>query len=233
MVAAAGAVQHCKSVIGPPVSIGTNVGTGGGTTMTITTTQAIPKGALLLVGTIFTKSTTISVSSISDGTNSYSLAKSAGWDATNTENEELWYCANAAAIASGATITITYSATTTGTNPPIAVAAYCTGIATSSPLDKTASTVYAPGTAFSSGSSGTLTQGYELIIGFLGFYNAACTITEASGFTQINDQDQGSGARFRCHMAYQIVNATTAVNYQPTLSAANFGGSILASFKGI
>jgi hypothetical protein len=36
----------------------------------------------------------------------------------------------------------------------------------------------------------------------------------------------------RTHLAYQIVNATTSINYQPTLSASNFGGSLIATFKG-
>jgi len=134
----------------------------------------------LFVVTQFGKSTTVSVSSISDGTNNYTLAKSAGWDPTNFDNQELWYCANSAPLAPGATITITYSAPTIGgTNQPVACAGYCMGL-TATPLDKTNSTKYEPGTAYSSGTTGTLTQAKELIIGALGFYNANCTITEGS-----------------------------------------------------
>jgi hypothetical protein len=216
-----------------PGSLGGGVGSIGASSMTISTVSSSPAGALLLVTTIFGKSTTVSVSSVSDGTNNYTLAKSAGWDPTNFDNQELWYCANAAAMPVGSTITITYSAATIGgTNQPVACAGFCAGILAASPLDKTNSTKYEPGTAYSSGSSGTLTQAKELIIGALGFYNAACTITEGSGFSFLGDQPQGSGNLFRCHLAYQIVNATTAINYQPTLSASNFGGSIIATFKG-
>jgi hypothetical protein len=34
------------------------------------------------------------------------------------------------------------------------------------------------------------------------------------------------------HQAYQIVNATTALNYQLSLNVTSFGGSIIATFKG-
>jgi hypothetical protein len=219
------------SVIGTPVPLGSAVNLSFSTTMTITTTAAIPAGSLAFVATSFNKSgSTIAVSSVSDGTNSYSLAKSAGWDATNADAAELWYKENAAAVGSGATITITYS--TTASSGAISAAGYCTGILASGSLDSTNSAQYAPSTAFSSGATATLAQAKELIIGALGFYNANATVTEGSGFTLLVDLNQGSGAFLHVHLAYQIVNATTAINYQPTLSAANFGHSIIASFKG-
>jgi hypothetical protein len=219
------------SVIGTPVSLGGAIGGVAASTIALTTLAAIPAGATVFVMSSFGKNTTVSVSSISDGTNTYQLAKSAGWNATNGDNDELWYAANCAAVSLGATLTVTLSSTTAAGHSPVMCAAYCTGLI-AAPLDLTNSLKYEPGTAYSSGSSGTLTQAKEIIIGGLGFYNAACTITEGSGFTQIVDQDEGSGARFRAHLAYQIVNATTSINYQPTLSASNFGGSIIATFKG-
>jgi hypothetical protein len=220
------------SAIGTPVSLGSIVGTAAASSCTIVTTAAVPAGALLFLVTQFNKGTTISVSSVSDGTNNYTLAKSAGWNATNFDNQELWYCANAAAVGSGASLVVTYSSTLAVGVTPIAAAGYCTGILAASPLDSTNSAKYESGTAYSSGATATLAQAKELIIGALGFYSAACTVTEGSGFTQLVDQDQGSGNRSRVHLAYQIVNATTAINYQPTLSVANFGGSMIASFKG-
>lgn len=218
--------------ISTPVPLGSAAGTSGSSSMTLTTTAAIPAGALLFLATSFNKGTTISVSSVSDGTNVYSLAKSAGWEATSTENCELWYKANATAMPSGTVITITYSSTTAGGIGSIAAAGYCAGILAAAPLDSTNSAKQLPGTAFSSGATATLAQTNELIIGALGFYNANATVTEGSGFTVLVDFNPGTSAFFHVHLSYQIVNATTAINYQPTLSASNFGASIIASFKG-
>lgn len=221
------------SVIGTPVSLGSAQGTASTNSMTITTTAASPNGALLFVVTHFHKATTISVSSISDGTNNYTLARSGGWDATNQENTELWYCANAAGMGSGATITITYSSTVSGTAGSVAAAGYCSGILASSPLDSVNSTLYAPGANFSSGATATLAQAKELIIGALGFYNTNAPLSsEGGGFTGLIDFNPGTASFYHCRLAYQIVNATTAINYQPVLSASEFGHSIIASFKG-
>lgn len=213
-----------------PTSLGSAVGASGASSVAMTTGAAIPAGATIFVGVTVGKVTTISVSSISDGINTYLLARTAGWDATGANVVELWYCPNCVGVPSGTTITATFSSTSVGgSNVPVIAAAYAEGL-TSSPLDKVNSTNYEPGTAFSSGSSGTLSQATELIIGCTGFYNAAATYTEGTGFTQIVDLDQGSGNRWRIHLAYQIVQATTAINYQPSLSANNFGGSIIATF---
>jgi hypothetical protein len=233
MIGAQGSIfSGSPPVIATPVSLGSAGGTAGNSSMTITTTAAIPAGALVFVATSFNKGTTISGASISDGTNTYALAKSAGWDATSVENFELWYKENAAAVSSSATITITYSSTTAGGIGSIAAAGYATGILSSGSLDSTNSAKYTPGTAFSSGATATLAKSNELIIGAIGFYNANATVTEGTGFTTLVDFNPGTTSFFHIHLAYKIVAATTAINYQPTLSASNFGGSIVASFKG-
>jgi hypothetical protein len=153
---------------------------------------------------------------------------------TGDENQEIWYCANAQALASGATLTATFSSTTSGgSNQPAACCGFCTGIAFSAPLDKTNATKYEPGSAYSSGTTGTLSQQKELIIGALGCYNTSGAITEGPGFTTLNEAVQSGINYFRAHLAYQIVSATTSINYQPTFPSSNYGGSMIASFKGM
>lgn len=226
-----------RKTIGIPVSLGANVGAALSSSITMTTSAAIPGGSLAVVAVIIEKNTSISVTSVSDGTNSYSLGKSALYDASSFACVEFWYCANANAVAAGATITANFSAAMGpgSGNVPVICAAYSTGVATVSPLDKTASAQFVATTAPSSGSSGTLTQAYEIVFGILGLYSSggAVTLTESAGFTQVVDQQQGATGNWRIHLAYQIVNATTALNYQPTLSANSSGAqSIVATFKG-
>lgn len=215
--------------IGVPVSLGGATGGSAVTSVTLTTLAAIPAGALVVVGVLFNKAATGSVSSVSDGTNTYSLAQASTWTANN-DIEELWYCPNALPVGSGASLVATLSGTSVGT--PLIAAAYVTGVALSSPLDGHNATKYAPATAFNSGATATLAQAKEIAFGFAGFYNAAATVTEGSGFTLLVDQVPGGSPFFHGHLAYQIVTATTALNYQPVLSASNFGGSIIATFKG-
>lgn len=222
--------------IGTPVSIGSNEQSTI-SSLTMTTSGAIPAGSLALVFIEINKSTAISVSSVSDGTNSYTLARTSTWDVNTFVTYEIWYKANASAVGSGATITATLSATAGNTN--LIAAAYVTGVLTSSPLDKVNSgTTGCSGLSPNSGSTGTLTIANEIVFGGTGGYvspvTAAVISVESSGFTQLHNV-VGSSTRFLNHTAYRIVNATTAQTYNPTVggsATASCFGTVIASFKG-
>lgn len=219
-------------VIATPVSLGSHATAGAASSNAITTGATAPAGSLIVVGVMTASVTTIAVSSITDTNgNTYQLAVSAGWDATGVEDQEIWYTTTTSALTSGSTITVNLSATSNA-NPWPAVAAYITGIQPSLPKDKNGFTKYIPASGtLASGSTGTLSQANELIIGGLGVYNLT-TLTEGSGFTQIVDLDAGGSNHLRAHLAFQIVSATTFINYQPSSSASIFGASMIASFKG-
>ena len=223
------------SPIGTPVSLGGVTGSASSSSVSLTTTASSPTGALLLACIQVGFGTTNSVTAVSDGTNSYSIARTAGYGPSSQSLVVLWSKANAASVSSGATLTATFSAASSGgSNVPIMVAAYVPGISTS-PLDKVNSTNYEPsggGATMSSGTTGTLTTSNQLAIGCLGFYNAATTITEGPSFTQIVNQAQGGGNQWRAKLAYQIVSSTSALNYQPQTTASVYGGSIISTFKG-
>lgn len=221
-----------KPVIGTPASLGSGQSSSS-TTVTMTTSADIPAGSLVVVGVSFNKGSSIAVSSVSDGTNSYTLARTSTWNAGPGRVLELWYKQNASAVSSGATITATAN-TSSSSNLNMICAAYVTGVQTSSSLDAVNSTVYSPGTAYASGSTGTLAQANEIAFGLAGGYTAASAtvVTEGSGFTQIVERQQGSGSQEFIHLARQIVSATTALNYQPSLSVTAYGASIISTFKG-
>jgi hypothetical protein len=220
--------------IGTPVSLGCALGSAGASSVTLTTTAAIPLGALVVAGVQVGFAATQTISSISDGANTYSAAVGATWDATGAFVTGLWQKANAAAVSTSASLTATFSAaSSSGTNVPVICAAYVTGIQATTPLDKTASGKTEPGTAFASGSTGTLTQSNEIAFGFVGAYSNCTSVTEGSGFTTISPSPklQGSGNQWCGNLASKTVAATTALNYQPTLTSS-FGAALIGTFKG-
>lgn len=217
-----------------PVSIGTNSAAAGATSLTVATTGAIPAGSLAIVAIYIIKNSAISVSSVSDGTNTYALARTSTWDTNTFVTVELWYKANASAVGSGATVTATLSAATSSGDSLISTG-YVIGALTAAPLDKvnSGSSGATPVTNTSSGSTGTLTITNEIALGLTGGYtspSAAVSFTEATGFTVFTNQ--ASSTRYFLHVGYQIVNATTALTYQPTLTNPALGAAVITTFKG-
>lgn len=235
MPAAHFAIQAIDRQVTAPVAIGTGFTAAGNSSITITTSAAIPVGALVCVAVQLNKSSTISVSSISDGTNSYSVAKSVGWDTNTFAEAALWYKENAAAVASSSTITVTLSTTTSG-NESQACAFYFPGqqVQTGS-LDKTAgaSTGASAVTGPSSGASAALSQTEEIVVGFFGGYGSAASnpsVSNENGFTLITNASHD--ARMVVHAAYKFQNnSTTAATYAPTFSTTVNGGCGVATFK--
>jgi hypothetical protein len=85
------------------------------------------------------------------------------------------------------------------------------GAATSSPFDKSASNT-ATSTAYSTGSTGTLTQADEIVIVSVGVDTGdTATITEDASYTLIGEME--SGSFYVSNTAYKIVSATTAINH--------------------
>src|SRR3990167_8755755 len=119
---------------GVPVSIGTVQNKTSAPTTVITTTATVPAGALSVVcitppGDVFGD-----ITSVADSAgNSYSLA--VGLASAFTKGD-IYYKENAAALASGGTITITWAADVEG---KAATAFYVEGIVASSALDATGS----------------------------------------------------------------------------------------------
>lgn len=219
-------------VIGVPVSLGSSLSTAAvRSSWTLTTVAAIPAGVLVVVGLMVPSTSALTITGVSDGTNTYTQATTDVFEVGTQTTADIWYCLNALPVSSSATITATFS---TSTNAQVSQmnAGYVTGIVNIGALDKVAHNLTNNGTAYSSTTTGTLTQANEMLFGFQGNYNANVTITEGSGYTPINTNSQGSGSFFMSRLAYQKVSATTAQNYQPSTSLATFGKCLLTTFKG-
>lgn len=219
-------------VITTPVTLGASVSSAAArSSWTLTTTNAIPAGALAIVCVQAPFAAAQTITSISDGTNSYTAAVTNAWDASTQLTVACWIKENAAAVSSSATITANFSAATIAASS-IINAGYVIGTLSSSSLDKTNSGITSAGTAYASGTTGTLTQANEIAFGFVAMYNANASVTEGAGFTAINTVALGSGNFDQSRFAYQIVAATTALNYQPSASLATFGKALIMTIKG-
>ncbi len=220
------------SLSAPTLVGSTTLATAPTASFTITTSAAVAAGSLLVIYVAWGSTATPSVSTISDGTNSYATAASLKVTSGTNVQSEIWYVANAAAVASGATITITM--TGAGSGGSEGTIAYCYQVANAalaSPFDIAASSV--TNTTTPSVATGTLAQVSEIVFG--ASYNnngSGVTYTEASGFTNLTSRTGSVGQCFG--LGYKITAATTTVTYAPTWSgvAAVNMTTQAAAFKG-
>lgn len=203
--------------LGTPATLGSVTSTANANTAALTASAAIQGGDLIVC--FVSNANLMTVSSVSDGTNSYSQAVSVGNNGANSNVGAFWYVASAAAVASP-TITATFSATNTNVK-----ALDCARVAgtTASPLDKTNSGTSGAGGA--AVATGTLSQATEVIFGAITTNN---TITASSGFTQLNTATSGA---FHADIEYQVVASTSTVTFQAGTGGSG-SGSVVATFKG-
>lgn len=100
------------------------------------------------------------------------------------------------------------------------------GTGTSDPFDKTASST-GSSTALDSGSTATLSQADEIVIGF-GTVDNVDTLT--TGATYTNGASTTS-ANFRCRMESKVVAATTAVNATLTANSSGNWEMLVITFR--
>lgn len=218
----------------PVVSLGSGTtSTGGVTSVSMTTITDIPVGAQPFVAIQAVRCAgTFSVTSVSDGTNSYTLLKALGWQASSCLSVELW-TTSANAVSAGATITANFSTTVNvGSHVATIAAAYVPGALGTYPSTDKSNVAESATTTPSSGSTGTLTQANELVIGAVGSYAGSLPSlsSEASGFTSVVTR---SGGVDLVHIGYQIVSSTSSLSYQPTLSANTAAQSMIVTLKGL
>jgi hypothetical protein len=217
--------------LGTPTSIGVNSfsGTVSGSSITMTTSAAITAGNLVVLIIALGSTSAPSVSSISDGTNSYTKA----WGTTTGTNVtlECWYKENASGVGSGATVTATLSGAMSGASEGWVLHGFqVAGAKTSASLD----VAPAPSTSNSttpSVATGTLAQANEIVFAASYNNNGNVGYTESSGFTNLYS---GGGAIGKSvGIGYKITSVTTTSTYQPTWASTAAINMItgLASFK--
>lgn len=209
--------------IGTPVSIGTSTSTGVHSSNAVTTTVNILNGDLVVVAIEINSNAAVpTVSTVSDGTNTYTFAARA---TPTNENNEIWYCSNCVAVSSGATITANWSGSNGGAGAAHSIAACrISGIVAASALDKT--NTQAGALASPSTTTGVLSQAVEIVIGY---FCAQGAETQSAGFANINSTNQSGNLNF---LDYQIVSSTASVTYNPSQPSAVTESLVVATFKG-
>lgn len=216
--------------IGTPVTLGSNTATyGSASSVTMTTVANIVAADLVVVGILLNNGAMSTVTSVSDGTNSYTKANNAV--AGGFTDVEIWYKENATAVGSGATITANFSpAETTAGNGAAISAVRITGIVVASALDKTATATGTTGTSLTA-TTASLSQITEIAIGCAAIVNVAQIYSGASGFTNVHNLTPVGNGRFT--FDYDIVAATTAIAFSPTWALGSSRiSAVVATFKG-
>jgi hypothetical protein len=213
--------------IGTPQSLG-SAGTfgGGGASQTINYANNVLSGDTLVACVAFNNAAAVTNTSVSDGTNSYTLAEQSTFGAGTFLN--IWYKANAAAVGAGATLTASLSGGMSGTNSIALGAMRVAGLIAASPLDAINQNK-ASGVTTISTATGTLAQANEIIAGCAYAYSGTATAySGASGFTNVFSQ----AVSYPMGMDYDKVAAPTSVTYSPTFNGNGSMYAVVATLKG-
>lgn len=209
--------------IGTPTSLGSNTTATAGS-IALVGSSVIHAGDLVVVGIgIYNDTTT--VSSVSDGTNTYVLGNAISNSGNN--RTEIWYKENASAVASP-TITATFAGSAT---TPAICAATVSGIAASGSKDQSA-TGQGLSAAYNAGPTGLLSQVSEIALGF-SISRGASSQAVGTGFTALVPLFTGNSSNGTYRLDYQTVSATTALTYTGSLNTTtNYSANIL-TFKAL
>lgn len=213
--------------IGTPTTLGsTFTGASYNTTALGVTTASIAAGTLVVAvvtsGNNQDSSTTSPVSGVSDGTNSYTKAVGMSNPSGDNNFNEIWYFYYAAGKT---TPTISASWSKLNRIQSIQIIAI-SGIAPSSPLDKTNSST-GTGTSAST-ATGTLAQASEIVIGAAVFDTTTTSPLPGSGFTNAYTTNGSFGTMT---IDYSIVSSTGSVTHAPTWTGSQLYNVVVASFK--
>lgn len=208
-----------NSKIANQQTLGAAGGNSSAGSFTLTTTNAISTGDLVFA-CVFTGGTAgTTISSLSDGTNTYTQA--GGYVTTDVAGDilSLWYVANAHSVSSGAALKATFSVN----NTSYAIAAmHGAGIQTSSPLDVTAN---ATG-SFTSAIAGSLT-GPTITASSLNELFAGCSWTISPSVTVAGF----SGSSFHDPIASVLFNTGGSPSMGIGIDAYIAGGAISRSYN--
>lgn len=206
--------------ISPPVLFRVGNTTSGASSSTIALASVtIPAGSLIIV--MVASNTGTVLSSVADGTNTYTVddASSGGAPMIAVASSP-----NCAAL-SGATITATFG---TAAQPRMMTVWYASNAALTSPLDKKAS---ASGTSTTpSATTAATTFNFTIVVGGVSS-SGGPTITEDAAFTQ----DDTVNATVLQNFAHKTIQPTAvgAQTYAPTFSGSAGWRCLVAAYKGL
>ncbi len=235
------AAAHAQTVT--PTGIGSNTDNSSASSLAVTTTQAVAAGASIVV---------IAVDDDALGPPTSATCSDSAGDSFTTEVSQssgsrlAVLCsahALASQLASGSTVTVTFTGAGAATQDKVVRVFSVAGLA-GSPLDRTASAA-ATSTTPSSGATATTTQASELLFGAIVDGNASvsaggfaagangtsnnCAATGTTTYSSLGGVDVGGGDS--TYGMYCVVSATGAYVAQATLANSDNYLALIASYK--
>ena len=186
----------------------------------------VPAGALIVVRVV-ERNATGAVGTISDGTNTYTVAASDLLNGSAALGSVSLFYVKAASALSGATIT--YSKAVSGSKSAL-TAFYATGIDTANPLRNTSSFYISSDT----NPSSNVTDGIgDLVVGHDGCEGTGGTWGNMAGWTTDTAEVKTGTATSdaRVNGGYIVSGSGTSRTWSPTYSTGGVGTQLLASFK--
>ncbi len=171
----------------------------------------------------------VTVSSVNIGGSADNFAKAAGVVDDSNSDCETWIDEGCAGAQTSVVITLSGSADV--------VQAYVMewpGLLTTSVVDKTNHGTTTFGTSWSSGSTGTLSQASEVVIGAVAATPATTTTlaTPVAPWTELPQLSAAdSGETSYLGVAYQVVNSTSALTYSGTTADSSLIAAVVVSLK--
>lgn len=208
--------------LGTPTVLGTVSTNNAVAAVALTTTATINAGDLVYILAWCPSSATIN--SATDGSlNTYTTLTNR---ASTAANMRALYCPNAAALASGGLITVTFGV---GSILRKFVAVSISGADLITPSDKTTGGNSGTSTA-PSGGTGTLAQAKEICFSNLGIESGGGdTFTEDTTHNWISLTSELTTSALR--LSYQIINSTAGATYTPILGTSRAWGANANTFK--
>lgn len=217
-----------------PVNIGTAAINQGSNlaTQPITTSVAVSAGdAIVVFINIYVGSGAVTLNSVTDGTNTYTLVQAA--KTTNNFVSAIAYCLSSAGLASSSTINVNLSAA-----PGLG---YFTARATKvvgglASVDKSATGTQASTTALSVGPTAATTQNIELVVATFGMYvntTATFTFTAGGSYTDLGIVTAtAAGDANACDSEYFVTAATGTQTATGTVGGATplSSGGVIITF---
>lgn len=217
-------------LFGTPQTIGANSRSTSGTTLTITTSNAIASGDLVAVCVLVTgTSSAPTVSGVSDGTNTYTAGGSPFAVSSNT-SLQIWYKTNASAVSSSASLTATFGTANSAVMAAFHVASTPTGVGS---FDK--SNGSSTSSSDSASVSVTPAQSHELYAGCSSTTTGTSTVNAysgASGFTNLSVTKYASNADALAMDYENSINSATsfAPAWTMTVGTAGLTSAYIAAF---
>lgn len=198
-----------------------------GTSVTVTLGSSTTAGNCLVVYVGEVESTTNpTVSGITLGGNAGNFAQAGAAINDADANCEIWTDQN---CAGGQTsVVVTFNAGTGTSQANEVLVEEWSGIALSGAVDKT-NGQNAGSASWSSGSSGTLSQASELVVGAVSVFSAP-TITGPSS-PWVNQAQISASTNGAMLAGHQVVSATTAQTYSGTIASSIAWGAVIVTLK--